>query len=843
MQIHTTISHSVFTTMSVMNPISLKLIKAILMVCLVLQVELVYAQEAIRCIQKERQALLLFKADLIDSFGMLSSWTTADCCQWKGIRCSNLTGHILMLDLHGHVGESEFDDSRSYLSGKIHKSLTELQQLQYLNLSQNEFDGSHIPDFFGSLNNLRYLDLPCSDFGGKIPCEFGALSHLKYLNLKRNFQMEGSIPSQLGNLSNLQFLNLRYNSFEGTIPSQLGKLSKLQELYLSGYSDSLKIKDGNHDGGQWLSNLTSLTHLYLDSISDLNTSRNWLQMIGKLPKLKELSLSDCSLSDQFILPLHHSNFKFPSTSLLLLDLSGNSFSSMIFQLVSNISSNLVELYLDENNLDAPPPNDFGRVMNSLERLYLSDNRLKGEVMKSFKNICTLRTLYMEENNLTEDLPSILHNLSGGCVRYSLQELSLSANQITGSLPDLSIFSSLKTLDITMNRLSGKIPEGSRLPSQLEVLSIKSNSLEGRIPKSFWNACTLRYLDLGNNSLSGELSVLIHHLSGCARYSLQELYLVMNQINGTLPILSLFSSLRSLNLFRNRLSGRVSDSHFANMSKLVRLQLSDNSLALTFTKNWVPPFQLQQIHLRSNKLGPTFPKWLRTQTDIHTLDISNVGVSGIVPKWFWEKLRGFSQMSPYQKIDISNNNLKGEIPTEIGDLFELVSLNLSRNNLTGKIPSNIGKLASLDSLDLSRNQLLGSIPSSLSQIDRLAALDVSHNHLSGQIPTGTQLQSFNASNYEDNLDLCGPPLQKLCIKEEPAQEPINKHHKDEDLFFTHGFYISMAFGFVIGFWGIFGSIIIKRSWRHAYFRFLNNLSDKIYVVATLNFAKCKRCLSS
>lgn len=366
MQIHTTISLSVFTTMSVMNPISLKLIKAIFMVCLVLQVELVYAQEAIRCIQKERQALLLFKADLIDSFGMLSSWTTADCCQWKGIRCSNLTGHILMLDLHGHrrYMESEFDESYIYyspffLSGKIRKSLMELQQLQYLNLSQNVFDGSHIPDFFGSLNNLRYLDLSYSDFGGKIPCEFGALSPLKYLNLKEN-SLEGSIPSQLGNLSNLQFLDLRYNSFEGTIPSQLGKLSKLQELYLGGYSEgkllsSLKIKDGNHDGGQWLSNLTSLTHLYLHSISDLHTSRNLLQMIGKLPKLKELSLSYCSLSDQFILPLHHSNFNFSSTSLSLLDLSGNSFSSMIiFQLVSNISSNLVELDLGDNVLEAAP---------------------------------------------------------------------------------------------------------------------------------------------------------------------------------------------------------------------------------------------------------------------------------------------------------------------------------------------------------------------------------------------------------------------------------------------------------------------------------------------------------
>ncbi|KAG5108911.1 hypothetical protein JHK84_045818 [Glycine max] len=186
------------------------------------------------------------------------------------------------------------------------------------------------------------------------------------------------------------------------------------------------------------------------------------------------------------------------------------------------------------------------------------------------------------------------------------------------------------------------------------------------------------------------------------------------------------------------------------------------------------------------------------------------------------------LSLLKGIDLSSNHFSGEIPIEIESLFELVSLNLSRNNLTGKIPSNIGKLTSLDFLDLSRNQLVGSIPSSLTQIDRLSMLDLSHNNLSGEIPTGTQLQSFNASCYEDNLYLCGPPLKKLCIDGKPAQEPIVKLLEDEKLLFAREFYISMAIGFVTSFWGVFGSILIKRSWRHVYFKFLNNLSDNIYV---------------
>ncbi|KRH08790.2 hypothetical protein GLYMA_16G174300v4 [Glycine max] len=71
-----------------------------IIILMMLQV-VVSAQDHIMCIETEREALLQFKAALLDPYGMLSSWTTSDCCQWQGIRCTNLTAHVLMLDLHG----------------------------------------------------------------------------------------------------------------------------------------------------------------------------------------------------------------------------------------------------------------------------------------------------------------------------------------------------------------------------------------------------------------------------------------------------------------------------------------------------------------------------------------------------------------------------------------------------------------------------------------------------------------------------------------------------------------------------------------------------------------------
>ncbi|WVZ15120.1 hypothetical protein V8G54_012686 [Vigna mungo] len=1174
--------------------------------------ELVYGKKEIRCIEREREALLRFKAAIVDRYGMLSSWTTPHCCQWQGIRCSNLTGHILMLDLHGEVHEEisfdhyvEFSPER-FISGEIHKSLMELSQLQYLNLSSNSFRDSNIPEFLGSLSNLRYLDLSSCAFDGKIPTQFGSLPHLKYLNLADNF-LEGPIPRQLGNLFQLQHLDLSYNTFEGNIPIQLGNLSQLQYLDLRGndLKGNIPSQLGNlsnlhelyigdvkiGDGGQWLSNLISLTHLYLTSISNLYHSPH---MIGKLPKLGELSLLDCSLTDNFFLSLRPSIFNF-STSLTVLDLSENTLmSTLIFQWVANFTPNLVELHLIHNVLEASVPNHFGLAMNSLEHLNLYSNRFKVEVLQSVMNICTLKSLNLGANSLNQSLSSILHNLSNACARNSLQELDLSFSKINGSFPDFSIFPTLKILDLFSNKLSGKIPEGilpsrleslslssnflegeipksfgntctlssldmsynrlsgefslifqnlsgcaknvlqdlklggnningtfpdlsrfsnlqildlsqnqlsgeipegNQLPSQLESLSIRSNSLEGGIPKSFGNACALRLLDMFNNSLSEEFPLIVHHLSGCARYSLENLNLGMNQINGTLPDLSIFSSLKGLYLGENKLNGEfpndiqfphqleelymqlnslkgvLSDYQFANLSKLYSLYLSGNSLlSLTFTQNWIPPFQLRKVGLQSCILGPTFPKWLQTQNEFRDLDISNAGISDMVPKWFWTKLAlrkwvsmniscnslhgiipYFPTKNPYSSLilgsnqfvgpippflrsstlldlsknkfsgslsflcvgdpigilyqldlssnnlsgqipdcwsrfkslaflDLSQNQLSGKIPTSMGSLHDLqalflrnnnltygipfslrhctnlvmidiaenslsgsipgwigrklgnlqylslrrnhfqgnlplqicflrniqlldlslnklsgqipkciknftsmtktssergpwhwyrvdtiyfgsdqsydlntfltwkgsrqmfensvlqllksidlssnyfseeipkefeiliglISLNLSRNNLSGEIPSSIGKLKSLEVLDISRNELVGSIPNSLIEIDRLSMLDLSHNHLVGMIPQSTQLQSFNPSSYEDNLNLCGPPLDKLCISKIPVEEPKNEIQEDDYSFFNREFYIGMPFGFIISFWIVVGLMLFRRS---------------------------------
>ena len=59
--------------------------------------------------------------------------------------------------------------------------------------------------------------------------------------------------------------------------------------------------------------------------------------------------------------------------------------------------------------------------------------------------------------------------------------------------------------------------------------------------------------------------------------------------------------------------------------------------------------------------------------------------------------------------LQNSGLTGEIPSEIGNLTNLIQLRLYDNQLTGEIPSEIRNLSNLTNLYLYNNQLTGEIP--------------------------------------------------------------------------------------------------------------------------------------
>lgn len=102
------------------------------------------------------------------------------------------------------------------------------------------------------------------------------------------------------------------------------------------------------------------------------------------------------------------------------------------------------------------------------------------------------------------------------------------------------------------------------------------------------------------------------------------------------------------------------------------------------------------------------------------------------------------------LNLMFNNLKGKLPSSIGQLENLETLELSFNQLTGTIPVSIGEIKSLKNLAINSNQLQGSIPSSLGNLVNLFQLHLSSNELIGTIPVALgELKYLEVLNVFDN----------------------------------------------------------------------------------------------
>ncbi|XVF87301.1 hypothetical protein PTKIN_Ptkin18bG0108700 [Pterospermum kingtungense] len=127
--------------------------------------------------------------------------------------------------------------------------------------------------------------------------------------------------------------------------------------------------------------------------------------------------------------------------------------------------------------------------------------------------------------------------------------------------------------------------------------------------------------------------------------------------------------------------------------------------------------------------------------LKTLTISHANLTGYLPRHLHMNLT---------HIDLSDNKLKGKIPTSVTLLEDLEFLNLSSNRVNGEIPTQFGDLISLKNLSLASNSFSGSIPVSMSAIPGLVHVDLSNNQLNGTVPRFfSELRGLKVLNLENN----------------------------------------------------------------------------------------------
>ena len=162
-------------------------------------------------------------------------------------------------------------------------------------------------------------------------------------------------------------------------------------------------------------------------------------------------------------------------------------------------------------------------------------------------------------------------------------------------------------------------------------------------------------------------------------------------------------------------------------------------------------EVLRLSLRDNNLRGSIPPELGNLSNLTDLSLSGNQLSGAIPP-------ELGNLSNLTDLSLDNTQLSGSIPPELGNLSNLTHLWLFFNQLSGSIPPELGNLSNLTDLRLGGNQLSGSIPSQLGNLSNLTDLHLPVNQLSGSIPP----ELGNLSNLThlrlDNTQLSGsiPP---------------------------------------------------------------------------------------
>ncbi|XP_020424120.1 receptor-like protein kinase 5 [Prunus persica] len=575
--------------------------------------------------------------------------------------------------------------------------------------------------------------------------------------------MSGIIPESLGELSSLVSLDIFGNKWGGAITeAHFAKLGGLRKVLIGNYPRNISF---------------SLV---------FNISSDWVPPF----KLRYLEIRSCQLGPKFPTWLRN------QTELTTVVLLNARISGTIPDWFLQLDLQLDELSLADNQLS-------GRVPNSLRFSYdslvdLSSNCYEGPLPLWSSNISRL---YLRDNRFSWP---ILHNI--GQVMPNLTQLDISTNSLSGSIP------------LFLGNLS-----------QLQVILISNNLLSGEIPHFWNNIPSLVSIDLSNNSLSGTIPRSLGSLT-----SLQFLSLSSNNFSGEFPSLKNCTYLNILDLADNKFSGPILASIEESMPNLQILSLRSNSFTGSIPLNLCGLSAFHILDFSHNNLSGNIPhcignlSYLKSEATFIG-NYANFGRFELVSKGRVYVYDYGAILSLVTSIDLSDNKLSGEIPMGLTSLIKLGTLNLSMNHLTGNIPANIGNLESIETLDLSLNKLSGSIPQSMVNLTFLNHLNLSYNNLSGTIPTSNQFQTFvDPSIYEGNPGLSWCPLPTGCQdNEEAPQVPSGDGEEDDGSKLEKlQFIISMVIGFCAGFWGVFGTLAMKGSWRHSYFHFIDKVKDAV-----------------
>lgn len=187
-------------------------------------------------------------------------------------------------------------------------------------------------------------------------------------------------------------------------------------------------------------------------------------------------------------------------------------------------SALVSLSINQNSLTSSIPTEIG-MLSSLTWLNLQQDGLTGTLPTEIGRMTSITSFAAHQNKLRGAVPASIALLG------RLVHLDLNINSLSQLPEELEGLSSLETLELMKNSLSGNLPTGLGRLTSLVGMSVQGNRLHGHIPTELGSLTLLEALFLAYNAFTGPVPSELANLA-------------VTQPNATCPYLGLLETSQS-----------------------------------------------------------------------------------------------------------------------------------------------------------------------------------------------------------------------------------------------------------------------------------------------------------
>ncbi|KHN36923.1 Putative leucine-rich repeat receptor-like serine/threonine-protein kinase [Glycine soja] len=175
-----------------------------------------------------------------------------------------------------------------------------------------------------------------------------------------------------------------------------------------------------------------------------------------------------------------------------------------------------------------------------------DNMVSCNCDISNDSFCHVMKIALKSQNLRGNLPPQLIELP------YLQEIELSRNYLSGTIPRQWGSSNLQKISLLGNRITGPIPKELGKLTNLTRLILEFNQLSGKLPSELGNLVLIKQLHLSSNNFTGPLPATLARLTTMDEFRIND-----NQFSGNIPdFIGSWKSLDQLHMQGSGLSGPI-----------------------------------------------------------------------------------------------------------------------------------------------------------------------------------------------------------------------------------------------------------------------------------------------